>query len=310
MKERCSAMTKINLLKKIKNNEELVLNLQEIKFDVNAYQKFIDFFQEYLDNYYQCEKKTTLSLCKQQFKGYKYYFKKDNNNLFLTRIECEHTIAIKESNKVKNNYLYYDFSNELLKLRLNDIKKDTNFNNMHIIIEEMIKFVKGKRKKGLYLHGQPGVGKTYLLIRLANVLANNNWKVAFISVINLINRVKKSFNVFNSESSLVEILLGADVLFLDDIGGESVSSWVRDDLLFRILNDRISRQLSTFFSSNFTTTTLTTIYDNIKNEINDKEINKVKSLRIVDRIRGLATELELLGNSRRTDDDQIIKLTI
>lgn len=230
--------------------------------------------------------------------------------MFLTRIECEHTIAIKEKNKVKNNYLYYDFSDELLKLRLNDIKKDENFNNMHLIIGEMVKFVKGQRKKGLYIYGQPGVGKTYLLIRLANVLANNNRKVAFISIINLINRVKESFNLFNSESSLVEILLGADVLFLDDIGGETVSPWVRDDLLFRILNDRISRQLPTFFSSNFTTTALTTIYANVKAEINDKEINKVKALRIVDRIRGLATELELLGNSRRTDEDYVEKLTI
>lgn len=51
------------------------------------------------------------------------------------------------------------------------------------------------------------------------------------------------------------------------------------------------------------------IYANVKSEINDKEINKVKALRIVDRIRGLATELELLGNSRRTDEDYVEKLT-
>ncbi|WP_348735536.1 ATP-binding protein [Spiroplasma endosymbiont of Ammophila pubescens] len=303
-------MSKLNLLKQLQNNAELILNLQEIVFDINNYQQFETLFQEYLKNYHQCEKTSSLSLCQQSFKGYKYYIKKENNNLFLTRVECNHTIAIKEKNKIKNNYLYYDFSDELLKLRLNDIKKDENFNNMHLIIGEMVKFVKGQRKKGLYIHGQPGVGKTYLLIRLANVLANNNRKVAFISVINLINRVKESFNLFNSESSLVEILLGADVLFLDDIGGETVSPWVRDDLLFRILNDRISRRLPTFFSSNFTTTALTTIYANVKTEINDKEINKVKALRIVDRIRGLTTELELLGNSRRTDEDYVEKLTV
>ncbi len=304
-------MVKLSLLKQIQNNAELMFNLQQIAFDVNNYQKFSVLFQEYIVNYHQCEKNSPLSLCQQQFQGYKYYFKKENDNLFLTRIECEHIIAIKEKNKVKINYLYYDFSDELLKLRLNDdIKKDKNFNNMHFIIDEMVKFVKGQRKKSLYIHGNPGVGKTYLLIRLANVLANNNRKVAFISVINLINRVKESFSIFNSESSLVETLLGADVLFLDDIGGESVSSWVRDDLLFRILNDRISRQLPTFFSSNFTTTALTTIYANVKNEISDKEINKVKALRIVDRIRGLATELELLGHSRRIDDNYVEKLVV
>ncbi|WP_419334763.1 ATP-binding protein [Spiroplasma endosymbiont of Sarcophaga variegata] len=296
-------MTKLNLLEQIKINEELMLNLQAIAFDVNDYEKFSSLFEEYLNNYHYCESSPNLLFCQQQFKGYKYYFKKEADKLFLTRVECNHTITLNEVNKVKNNYLYYDFSDELLKLRLNDIKKDENFNNMHQIIVEMVKFVKGQRQKGLYIYGEPGVGKTYLLIRLANVLANNNWKVAFISVINLINRVKESFNIFNNKSSLVVDLLRADVLFLDDIGGETISPWVRDDLLFRILNDRISHQLPTFFSSNFTTTALTTIYANVKNEIGDKEINKVKVLRIVDRIRGLATELELIGSSRRSDND-------
>ncbi|WP_425380211.1 ATP-binding protein [Spiroplasma endosymbiont of Stenodema calcarata] len=296
-------MTKQKLLEQIKNNSELMSNLQTIVFDVNDCEQFNLLFEEYLNNYYHCKSTPDLSLCQQKFKGYKYFLKKENEKLFLTRIECEHMIALNEINKVKNNYLYYDFSDDLLKLRLNDIKKDKNFNNMHIIIGEMVKFVKGQRQKGLYIYGPPGVGKTYLLIRLANVLANNNRKVAFISVINLINRVKESFSIFNNESSLVEDLLRADVLFLDDIGGETVSPWVRDDLLFRILNDRISRHLPTFFSSNFTTTALTSIYGNVKNEIGDKEINKVKALRIVDRIRGLATELELIGNSRRSDNN-------
>ncbi|AOX43489.1 primosomal protein DnaI [Spiroplasma sp. NBRC 100390] len=296
-------MAKLNLLEQIKSNKELMLNLQAISFDINDYEKFSLLFEEYLNNYHYCESMPNLSLCQQQFKGYKYYFRKEVDKLFLTRVECNHMITLNEVNKVKNNYLYYDFSDELLKLRLNDIKKDENFNNMHQIIGEMVKFVKGQRQKGLYIYGEPGVGKTYLLIRLANVLANNNRKVAFISVINLINRVKESFNLFNNESSLIDDLLRADILFLDDIGGETVSPWVRDDLLFRILNDRISRQLPTFFSSNFTTTALTTIYANVKNEIGNKEINNIKALRIVDRIRGLATELELIGNSRRSDND-------
>ncbi|WP_253301841.1 ATP-binding protein [Spiroplasma endosymbiont of Phyllotreta cruciferae] len=297
-------MTKLNLLEQIKSNEELMLNLQAIVFDVNDYEKFSSLFEEYLNNYYYCEPTQDLSLCQQQFKGYKYYVKKEDNKLFLTRIECEHTIAIKEKNKVKNNYLYYDFSDELLKLQLNyNLEKDANFNNMKKIIKEMTKFSRGERKKGLYLHGDSGVGKTYLLICLANHLANKNQKVAFISLIHLINQVKESFNVFNNESSLVEVLLRSDVLFLDDIGGEIVSSWVRDDLLFRIINDRITRQLPTFFSSNFSTLELISIYANVKNEVGDKKINRLKAIRIVDRIRGLATELELIGNSRRSDDD-------
>lgn len=76
------AMSKLNLLKQLQNNAELMLNLQEIEFNINNYQQFEPLFQEYLNNYHQCEKLLSLSLCQQPFKGYKYYIKKENDNLF------------------------------------------------------------------------------------------------------------------------------------------------------------------------------------------------------------------------------------
>ncbi|BBP91450.1 hypothetical protein BsIDN1_50680 [Bacillus safensis] len=41
------------------------------------------------------------------------------------------------------------------------------------------------------------------------------------------------------------------ILMLDDIGAESMTSWVRDELLGTILQYRMAEQLPTFFSSNF-----------------------------------------------------------
>ncbi|PWF95602.1 hypothetical protein [Spiroplasma poulsonii] len=75
-------MTKLNLLEQIKSNEELMLNLQAIAFDVNDYEKFSSLFEEYLNNYHYCESSPNLLLCQQQFKGYKYYFKKKLTSYF------------------------------------------------------------------------------------------------------------------------------------------------------------------------------------------------------------------------------------
>ncbi|AGM24727.1 ATP-binding protein [Spiroplasma chrysopicola] len=294
-------MEKTALLEQINHNPELLENLAIIKFQGDDnYQKYADLFNEYLNNYHFCDKNPNLELCPQSFKGYKYYFSFVNGALMLTRVECNHMLAFKELNRVQNNYLYFDFAPELLKLRLKDISKDYNFHNVQPIIPEMVKFVKGERKKGLYIYGNPGIGKTHLMISFANKLAEKDFKIAFISVINLINKIKDSFNnVNNDDSFLVQTLLKADVLFLDDIGGEAVSPWVRDDLLFRVLNDRISRHKPVFFTSNFSINQLLLIYANIKGENMDPNINKIKTLRIVDRIKGLATEFELLGESRR-----------
>ena len=82
-----------------------------------------------------------------------------------------------------------------------------------VIVSEMVKFVRRISKIGFFIYGNPGVGKTYLLIRLANTLANNNFKIDFISVINLISRVKESFSSTFNNFSLVNTLLRVDVIF-------------------------------------------------------------------------------------------------
>lgn len=288
-----------NFFFKIKSNIELMKNLKFIKFNINEWKKFKNLFIEYFNKYNLCEKNANLNLCQQNFQGYKYYFNFQNNELFLTRIECNHILAFQEKNRIKNNYLIKDFNDNLLKLRLKNINEDQNFHNTKIIVNEMIKFVRGIRKKGLFIYGNPGVGKTYLLIRLSNTLANNNFKIAFISVINLINRIKESFSNMFNQYLLINNILKADVIFLDDIGGEIVSAWTRDDLLFSILNECIIKNKPIFFSSNFSLNKLSIIYSNNKNNYNNYYIDNIKAQRIIDRIYYLANEIKLFGKSRR-----------
>ena len=48
----------------------------------------------------------------------------------------------------------------------------------------------------------------------------------------------------------IENLKMADYLFLDDLGSEAVSEFVRDDILFTILDYRLENNLMTIITSN------------------------------------------------------------
>lgn len=49
----------------------------------------------------------------------------------------------------------------------------------------------------------------------------------------------------------LEAIKKANVLMLDDIGAETMSSWARDEILGTILQFRMLENLPTFFTSNF-----------------------------------------------------------
>lgn len=86
----------------------------------------------------------------------------------------------------------------------------------------------------------------------------------------------------------------SDVLFLDDIGSESISAWTRDEILFPILEYRMNNRLKTYFTSNYTLEELKLRYGRVR-----EENSEVASLRIIERIRTLAILCPLQGNSRR-----------
>ena len=86
-------------------------------------------------------------------------------------------------------------------------------------------------------------------------------------------------------------------MLIDDIGAEKVTEWGRDEILGTILQTRMNKNLITFFTSNLTIDELLKHLSLTK----DKE-DLVKAKRIVERIKYLTDDLELLGNNYRNLD--------
>lgn len=109
----------------------------------------------------------------------------------------------------------------------------------------------------------------------------------------LLRSLKEAFET--DFASKVDKIKRSKVLFLDDIGAESVTPWARDEILGTILQYRMDASLPTFFSSNLT-------IDELENHLSVTKngVDKVKARRIIERIKQLTVDMELVSKNRRS----------
>lgn len=107
--------------------------------------------------------------------------------------------------------------------------------------------------KGLYYYSkEKGSGKTMLALALGNALMNMySMSVKFVTTPDLFSEIKRTYdkNSEFKESELLDSLKQVQVLILDDIGTEKQSGWV-NEILYQVLNTRMTSKLVTIFTSN------------------------------------------------------------
>ena len=236
---------------------------------------------------------------------------------------CAHCKGLHEcQNKVLGYYLYpkkygdiLDFGYEACKyeqerIRLLSEKRNSNkelanarFKYIDISDKKRLKLIKwlkefydnydiSKDMKGLYLHGVFGSGKTYLLYALLNELKINK-KVESIAIYypDALKNLKEDWDTYSEK---LNRLSEVPILLIDDIGAETVSEWGRDEVLGTILQYRMNNYLPTFFTSNLTLEELEEHLASTKTTT-----DKVKARRIIERIKFLTTDLELISENKR-----------
>lgn len=150
-------------------------------------------------------------------------------------------------------------------------------------------------QKALYLHGAFGVGKTFLLGAVAKALTKKGHTVALVYYPSFCTDMKESIRD-NSVNQKVDYFKSVEVLMLDDIGAESLSTWIRDDILGIILQHRMQYNLPTFFTSNLS---MQQLQDEHLSTANNGAHEPMKARRIMERIKYLAEEIELKGKNKR-----------
>ena len=130
------------------------------------------------------------------------------------------------------------------------------------------------------------------LTLLRNEMAKRNVKSILVYYPEFLRSLKASFGTNYNEK--FELLKKIPLLLLDDIGAENCSNWSRDEVLGPILQYRMDNHLPTFFTSNLTLEELETSL-----ATTSSGVDKLKARRIIERIKQLTVQLELVSKNRR-----------
>ena len=237
-----------------------------------------------------CSKCKSLGKCKNRVEGHVYYPNLRNDYIEFEYKPCKY---FKESVR-KNNTVFFETPISLENASLSDLTSEKERNAILKYIKDFLKKkMNNEEVKGLYLSGNFGSGKSYILSALLNELSNKGFKTVNVYYPRLLMKLKASFNDFSYDEIMNEIM-ESDILLIDDIGAENNSSWSRDEVLGTILQYRMDNNLTTFFTSNFTIEELETI---LSQTSNGTDITKSK--RIIERIKYLTIEEKLISKNKR-----------
>lgn len=106
---------------------------------------------------------------------------------------------------------------------------------------------------GLLLSGDNGVGKTHLAVSvLRELMQNTGARGQFWDFHALLREIRNSYNTETktTELQVLEPVVEADILLLDDLGAWRMTDWMVDTL-FYILNGRYMAKRPTLITTNF-----------------------------------------------------------
>lgn len=161
-------------------------------------------------------------------------------------------------------------------------------------VEDFLAHYPCQGQKGLYVYGDMGIGKSYLMAALAHELADKKQaKVTFLHYPTFTIDVKNAIGSGTVKEE-IDAVKTAEILILDDIGAEQVTAWVRDEVLQVILQHRMQEELPTFFTSNYS-------FEDLERKLATTKSGDEtwQAKRVMERVRVLAKELHLQGENRR-----------
>ena len=144
--------------------------------------------------------------------------------------------------------------------------------------------------QGLFIHGETGAGKSYMLGCVANYMAEH-MSVKYLVYADFLDELRATFGSWDkdeNEHQMIEMVRNVDLLLLDDLGVERPTEFALRSLA-QIVDYRYRNKLPLLVTSNFTL-----------EELRERTKSDLYGERIVWRLIETCTAMQLEGNIRLT----------
>lgn len=268
--------------------------VSKLKLPEEKLMKYTTTLEECSINYDICQKCKGLIHCPFKLCGYSYLPHVVDSRLEFDYRPCKYKICDIKKNSYQDNVYLFDLPKEIKEASFDNIySNDSNRYNAILWINKFLgDYKKGNVSKGLYLYGNFGSGKTYLISALFNELARDGLKSAIIFWPEFLRSLKASFSSDFSER--YEFVKKVPLLLIDDIGAEVTTAWGRDEIFCPLVQYRMQEHLPTFFSSNLDLKALEEHFS-----VSKGNVEHIKARRIIERIIQLTDQIEMVSKNLR-----------
>lgn len=148
-------------------------------------------------------------------------------------------------------------------------------------------------RNGLFISGPPGTGKTHLAAAISNRLLSQGKPAICMTMIDLLGRIKHTFNESESDEwEVLRIYKTVPLLVIDDMGKEPPTEWAVSTV-YNIINARYEAYLPTIITTNYTAEDL------IKRMTPAATGDSTTAKAAIDRLMEMCVGLSLTGKSWR-----------
>ncbi|WP_028547379.1 primosomal protein DnaI [Paenibacillus sp. UNC451MF] len=258
---------------------------------------------QYVTEHNTCSRCPGLDKCPNDFTGHYTMLSVEESDkgprLYDYKVSCKKFVSQQSQDAIRSRIRSFYVDEQALSQGYSSTEIFDKDPNREEAVDLLISYIlqtkqEGLQKKGLYLAGSFGTGKTFLMCYMLHELAKSGYTGAIVYMPDFAEDLKAMFQDPMKLKETIDVLKETDLLVFDDIGAENLNPWLRDHVMGAILNYRMNRK-PTFFTSNHDLKALEQHFS-FTSKDGDEEF---KGRRIMDRIRPFVDVVLVNGYNKR-----------
>lgn len=285
--------------------EPLVIALREKYPDLtdHAIKLNLNRVHQYVTEFNNCSNCPGLDKCPNDFKGHYTMLQTEDMNgelgLIDKKVSCKKNRASQYESQIRSRIRSFYVDEKALKRQYSADEILGRDLERAKVVGQLYKYIdrtkaEGLSAKGLFLAGDFGVGKTYLMCYALQELAKSGYSGVIVYMPDFVEDLKVLMHEPAKLKETVDLMKETDLLVFDDIGAENLNPWARDHVLGAILNYRMDRK-PTFYTSNYRLDDLESHFSFTNKDGEEHH----KGRRLMNRVAPYVDELVITGRNKR-----------